>query len=229
MEESYDPSMMQPTDLSKAPLGLSMRYLDPNGRVPGPSMGPGVSLAPLGPPMGGLPLQGGPSLVQPYAAPHIQSLSDPTSLAAFYSLRLRLIFRNFARLFSPSLRVEFLTLRRPFSQPLPPNVGLKPPGPPQLDMMSAPPPGPPGGPPPNNAAAGAAGRTFRQDKFENALDFLDQVKIQFARHPRVYNQFLDIMKDFKTQRYIKFYSALGLPISHLLLQHRHSRRHRARL
>jgi len=39
----------------------------------------------------------------------------------------------------------------------------------------------------------------RQVKFENALDFLDQVKLQFANQPRVYNQFLDIMKDFKAQ------------------------------
>lgn len=39
----------------------------------------------------------------------------------------------------------------------------------------------------------------RQVKFENALDFLDQVKLQFAKQPRVYNQFLDIMKDFKAQ------------------------------
>jgi hypothetical protein len=33
----------------------------------------------------------------------------------------------------------------------------------------------------------------------NALDFLDQVKLQFSEQPRVYNQFLDIMKDFKAQ------------------------------
>jgi paired amphipathic helix protein Sin3a len=40
---------------------------------------------------------------------------------------------------------------------------------------------------------------YRQVKFENALDFLDQVKLQFASQPKVYNQFLDIMKDFKAQ------------------------------
>ena len=65
MEESFDPSLMQPADLAKAPLGLSMRYLDPTTRVPA-SIAGGVSLAPLGPPMGGMPLQGA-SLVQPYA------------------------------------------------------------------------------------------------------------------------------------------------------------------
>ena len=37
----------------------------------------------------------------------------------------------------------------------------------------------------------------RTEKFENALDFLDQVKLQFADQPSVYNNFLDIMKDFK--------------------------------
>lgn len=40
---------------------------------------------------------------------------------------------------------------------------------------------------------------YRQVKFENALDFLDQVKLQFATQPNVYNQFLAIMKDFKAQ------------------------------
>jgi paired amphipathic helix protein Sin3a len=36
-------------------------------------------------------------------------------------------------------------------------------------------------------------------KFENALDFLDQVKVQFSDRPKVYTQFLEIMKDFKAQ------------------------------
>jgi paired amphipathic helix protein Sin3a len=40
----------------------------------------------------------------------------------------------------------------------------------------------------------------RQVKFENALEFLDQVKLQFSKQPKVYNQFLDIMKDFKAQK-----------------------------
>eukprot|EP01102_Stenamoeba_stenopodia_P018355 TRINITY_DN6714_c0_g1_i2.p1 TRINITY_DN6714_c0_g1~~TRINITY_DN6714_c0_g1_i2.p1 ORF type:complete len:975 (+),score=235.58 TRINITY_DN6714_c0_g1_i2:41-2965(+) len=39
----------------------------------------------------------------------------------------------------------------------------------------------------------------REVKFENALDFLDQVKLVFAKQPNVYNQFLEIMKEFKTQ------------------------------
>jgi paired amphipathic helix protein Sin3a len=36
-------------------------------------------------------------------------------------------------------------------------------------------------------------------KVEDALSYLDQVKFQFERQPEVYNQFLDIMKDFKSQ------------------------------
>jgi paired amphipathic helix protein Sin3a len=32
----------------------------------------------------------------------------------------------------------------------------------------------------------------------DALSYLDQVKVQFADHPDVYNRFLDIMKDFKS-------------------------------
>lgn len=34
---------------------------------------------------------------------------------------------------------------------------------------------------------------------QDALSYLDQVKVQFAGEPNVYNQFLDIMKDFKSQ------------------------------
>src|SRR6185369_9220434 len=34
---------------------------------------------------------------------------------------------------------------------------------------------------------------------KDALSYLDQVKVQFAEKTDVYNQFLDIMKDFKYQ------------------------------
>ena len=33
----------------------------------------------------------------------------------------------------------------------------------------------------------------------DALSYLDSVKAQFAKQPEVYNKFLDIMKDFKSQ------------------------------
>ena len=46
-------------------------------------------------------------------------------------------------------------------------------------------------------SAGGAGDSTRTEKFENALDFLDKVKEQFASQPDVYSRFLDIMKDFK--------------------------------
>ncbi len=36
----------------------------------------------------------------------------------------------------------------------------------------------------------------------DALDFLDAVKRCYADRPQVYQSFLDIMKDFKTQRYL---------------------------
>uniref|UniRef100_A0A671Q2R8 Paired amphipathic helix protein Sin3a n=1 Tax=Sinocyclocheilus anshuiensis TaxID=1608454 RepID=A0A671Q2R8_9TELE len=38
--------------------------------------------------------------------------------------------------------------------------------------------------------------TFKQ---KNALSYLDQVKLQFGNQPQVYNDFLDIMKEFKSQ------------------------------
>jgi histone deacetylase complex regulatory component SIN3 len=40
----------------------------------------------------------------------------------------------------------------------------------------------------------------RQLNVTDALSYLDAVKIQFADRPDVYNHFLDIMKDFKSQQ-----------------------------
>ncbi|KAG5993972.1 hypothetical protein E4U54_003222 [Claviceps lovelessii] len=39
----------------------------------------------------------------------------------------------------------------------------------------------------------------RNSSFQDALTYLDQVKVQFHDQPDVYNRFLDIMKDFKSQ------------------------------
>ena len=44
--------------------------------------------------------------------------------------------------------------------------------------------------------------TYRPLNVKDALTYLDQVKVQFQERPDVYNKFLDIMKDFKSQRYI---------------------------
>ncbi|XP_065831887.1 paired amphipathic helix protein Sin3a-like isoform X2 [Oscarella lobularis] len=38
-------------------------------------------------------------------------------------------------------------------------------------------------------------------KFEDALSYLHQVELQFGNQPQVYNDFLDIMKEFKSQRH----------------------------
>jgi len=43
------------------------------------------------------------------------------------------------------------------------------------------------------------GSTDRQLNVTDALSYLDAVKIQFHDRPDVYNVFLDIMKDFKSQ------------------------------
>ncbi|VVC29015.1 Paired amphipathic helix,Histone deacetylase interacting domain,Sin3, C-terminal [Cinara cedri] len=40
---------------------------------------------------------------------------------------------------------------------------------------------------------------FQRLKVEDALSYLDQVKFKFSNHPQVYNDFLDIMKEFKSQ------------------------------
>lgn len=57
--------------------------------------------------------------------------------------------------------------------------------------------------PPAAAQAAAAAQATAQGQgqqpiLNDALSYLDQVKIQFVDHPDVYNRFLDIMKDFKS-------------------------------
>lgn len=55
---------------------------------------------------------------------------------------------------------------------------------------------------PTNIAGGqtAAGQEkFQRLKVEDALSYLDQVKYKFGNQPQVYNDFLDIMKEFKSQ------------------------------
>ncbi|ESZ98162.1 hypothetical protein SBOR_1465 [Sclerotinia borealis F-4128] len=54
---------------------------------------------------------------------------------------------------------------------------------------------------PGHQMPGTAGLTQggQQPILNDALSYLDQVKVQFADQPDVYNRFLDIMKDFKSQ------------------------------
>ncbi|XP_055307876.1 paired amphipathic helix protein Sin3a-like, partial [Sitodiplosis mosellana] len=62
-------------------------------------------------------------------------------------------------------------------------------------------------PPPNvqtNMVSTVPQQTSGQEKFqrlkvEDALSYLDQVKYKFGNQPQVYNDFLDIMKEFKSQ------------------------------
>ncbi|XP_046399694.1 paired amphipathic helix protein Sin3a [Ischnura elegans] len=47
--------------------------------------------------------------------------------------------------------------------------------------------------------AGQQQQQFQRLKVEDALSYLDQVKYRFGNQPQVYNDFLDIMKEFKSQ------------------------------
>ncbi|GMM54440.1 transcriptional regulator [Maudiozyma humilis] len=51
----------------------------------------------------------------------------------------------------------------------------------------------------SSSAAAAAASQYRPLNVKDALSYLEQVKFQFNARPDVYNQFLDIMKDFKSQ------------------------------
>ena len=55
----------------------------------------------------------------------------------------------------------------------------------------------PGGGGSGNSSSGSA--QFQRLKVEDALSYLDQVKYKFGNQPQVYNDFLDIMKEFKSQ------------------------------
>ncbi|EDO41458.1 predicted protein, partial [Nematostella vectensis] len=51
----------------------------------------------------------------------------------------------------------------------------------------------------SQAQAQGQQQQFQRLKVEDALSYLDQVKLQFGNQPQVYNHFLDIMKEFKSQ------------------------------
>lgn len=61
----------------------------------------------------------------------------------------------------------------------------------------------------------------------DALGYLDAVKVQFHDRPDVYNQFLDIMKDFKSQMYVV--SRPVFELTRMVSQHRHPRRDSTRV
>ena len=52
---------------------------------------------------------------------------------------------------------------------------------------------------PQQGPTGIALSQGQQPILNDALSYLDQVKVRFVHQPDVYNQFLDIMKDFKSQ------------------------------
>ncbi|KAI4502495.1 hypothetical protein M0802_002407 [Mischocyttarus mexicanus] len=54
-------------------------------------------------------------------------------------------------------------------------------------------------PPGPGLGSGSGSQQFQRLKVEDALSYLDQVKYKFSDQPQVYNDFLDIMKEFKSQ------------------------------
>lgn len=58
---------------------------------------------------------------------------------------------------------------------------------------------PPTAPPQGPQQQQSPGNSFQRLKVEDALSYLDMVKFKFNDKPQVYNDFLDIMKEFKSQ------------------------------
>jgi len=79
-----------------------------------------------------------------------------------------------------------------------PQSATPPPGPPQ---PHDPPPLPqhPAAAPPQQPPAAPVDRGMRELRVEDALLYLDHVKMEFKDRPQIYNQFLAIMKNFKSQ------------------------------
>jgi len=57
-------------------------------------------------------------------------------------------------------------------------------------------------PPASDSVQGNGSNNNRPLNVTDALSYLDAVKVQFHDKPDVYNHFLDIMKDFKSQMYV---------------------------
>ena len=55
-------------------------------------------------------------------------------------------------------------------------------------------------------------RQIRELKVEDALHYLDQVKMEFSDKPAIYNEFLEIMKNFKAQMY-KLLNCMNIVLS----------------
>ena len=72
------------------------------------------------------------------------------------------------------------------------------PPPPAVGNSVAPTPQPPPATPSGGVGSGGNAQ-FQRLKVEDALSYLDQVKYKFGNQPQVYNDFLDIMKEFKSQ------------------------------
>jgi paired amphipathic helix protein Sin3a len=75
------------------------------------------------------------------------------------------------------------------SAPLPPSSNSQPP----FERNRTATPHLPSASPPSQHAG------YRPLNVRDALTYLDQVKVRFSDQPDVYNRFLDIMKDFKSQ------------------------------
>lgn len=86
--------------------------------------------------------------------------------------------------------------------PTPPTVVEEPARPPSRPRSQASSPLPRNEPPSESKAPTPAAVESRPLNVTDALSYLDAVKVQFQDKPEVYNRFLDIMKDFKSQVYV---------------------------
>jgi hypothetical protein len=75
--------------------------------------------------------------------------------------------------------------------------------------------------PASNSAQGNGSNNNRPLNVTDALSYLDAVKVQFHDKPDVYNHFLDIMKDFKSQMCVLPAISSLSPLRFLLFEYRY--------
>ena len=64
----------------------------------------------------------------------------------------------------------------------------------------------PPSPTPNIQSLLMSGGQLQLLKVDLAISYLDQVKLEYSTQPQVYEDFLDVMKEFKRQRYALLHS-----------------------
>lgn len=143
--------------------------------------------------------QAGASSLHSLAQPHSQPILNSNALVSVGG------FGRGSRGAAPVLgymkpgALQYAPPKQPPPQMTPRIKAVQPPVPPAQPPAAPPQAGGGVAAPPAGAQSPGPQTQFQRLKVEDALSYLDQVKYKFNTQPQVYNDFLDIMKEFKSQ------------------------------